>query len=207
MKYSRETYLTNTSILACQTALRNGVLKCIIPRWPGVVIMDGNGGPGSLWWMPKWLFLFADLGLEVCWLDRNKLLNFLGTSSILNQGCTSAITFQSIGAAFKTMGAIIFISLANDDDLFPFTVWHCEMRQASINSLRDRLGDLYGMWAFAVRISWPRLISVCLADAYKTFHDGLVFAANAHLFFLADSQSYVLSDRYWNDGSGGVERG
>ena len=74
--------------------------------------------------------------------EEKNFLYFLGTISELKFGCAFDITFQSMGADFKIMGAMMFISLLHDDALLPFTVLHVEIRLVSMISLRDRLDDL-----------------------------------------------------------------
>ena len=54
---------------------------------------------------------FAVKGLEKLLVRHKKLLNITGTTSILNNGSNSAITFQLIGATSKTMDATICIPL------------------------------------------------------------------------------------------------
>ena len=54
---------------------------------------------------------------------------------MLKFGCASEITFLSMLAALRIMGAMIFISLLHDDALLPLTVWHVEMKQVSMANL------------------------------------------------------------------------
>ena len=68
------------------------------------------------------------------WLEKN-LLYFLGAISLLNLGCASAITFQSMFAALRIMGAKIFISLLHDEALLPLTMLHEEIKLVSMANL------------------------------------------------------------------------
>ena len=72
-------------------------------------------------------------GTVSSWVEKN-LLYFLGTISLLNLGCASEITFQSMFAALRIMGAKIFISLLHDEVLFPLTMLH-EIKLVSMANL------------------------------------------------------------------------
>ena len=70
-----------------------------------------------------------DVTISLLSFGEKNLLYFFGTISGLKLGCTCDITFQSIGADFKIIGAMIFISLLHDDALLPLTVQHREIKQ------------------------------------------------------------------------------